>query len=511
MRHIPIILLLLSIAGCGRDPAESIAPGDCQNGQSFAGRDLTGIWHLEVEVDPTYRFPFSMRMDRTESGYAVTLFRSSDYTVGLTGSSLAIEAVWTTPEGEQRSRTVRSCSLDIEGNLSGIYESCRAGDCITGSIRGRQLEPLAEPDAEGLTLLSEYNGSPAGAWRAGGEITYNVRVHEGIAYLARGGDGLRIVDVSDPSRPRERGHLAAPGADSGEYYNDIKITRDAQGGIFALMGSNLRGAVVIEVSDPDAPREVSAFPTPNETANGNPGVHSIFVEGPIAGPNGESVSAARAYLTYNNDGSLLVYDVSDPRAPVRIGSYSSPRLGNEGGFVHDLYVRAGRAYLNYWNLGMIIIDTADNPEQPTLVGEYRDYGGQTSHSSWVTRVGERTISLHGDEQYGAHVRVVDVGDESTDFLDTLGSYQTRPEVSVHNILASDNRVFVTYYQDGLRVLDVQDPTHPVEIGHFHTWPGPVAGYGSSFYEGAIGIDFDTASGTVYVADTHRGLFVLSMD
>jgi hypothetical protein len=37
------------------------------------------------------------------------------------------------------------------------------------------------------------------------------------------------------------------------------------------------------------------------------------------------------------------------------------------------------------------------------------------------------------------------------FLDALAEYETRPQVSVHNIMAVGELAFVTYYQDGLRV------------------------------------------------------------
>ena len=84
-------------------------------------------------------------------------------------------------------------------------------------------------------------------------------------------------------------------------------------------------------------------------------------------------------------------------------------------------------------------------------------------------------------------------------------------MSVHNILADGELAYVTYYQDGLRVLDLSDPTEPTEIAHYQTWPGPEAGYGASFYEGAIGIDLDREKGLVYLADTHRGLLILRLD
>jgi hypothetical protein len=156
---------------------------------------------------------------------------------------------------------------------------------------------------------------------------------------------------------------------------------------------------------------------------------------------------------------------------------------------------------------MMIVDVS-NPAAPALVGAFAGYGERTSHSSWVTQVGERKIAVHGDEQWGAHVRIVDVTEGTGAFATGIGEWQTRPEVSVHNIMAFGDRAYVAHYQDGIRILDLSDPTAPEEVAHYQTWPGYDTAYGYSFYESAIGIDVDVDAGLVYVADTHRGLLVL---
>jgi hypothetical protein len=78
-------------------------------------------------------------------------------------------------------------------------------------------------------------------------------------------------------------------------------------------------------------------------------------------------------------------------------------------------------------------------------------------------------------------------------------------------MAVGERALVTYYQDGLRVLDLADPTAPVEIAHYASWPGTGDAYGRDFYEGAVGVDHDAERGLVLLADSHRGLIVLRLD
>lgn len=488
------------MVGCGGDQVGQEPPLlSCAGGQAFADVTFTGVWHLEIAYDPTNRRAVAMRVEQRPEGYEVRMYGTTTTSVRLDDAGMAVELHLPVPEGESpRVMTLSACEMDALGTITGDFQYCIGEDCYPASVTGRKLEVLDEPVAAGMTLISEYGGPDTGEWRQEGAITMNVRVHDNLAYLARDNDGLRIVDLTNPATPIERGHLAVM-YPAEEYYNDVKIVQGADARVFALMASNVRGVVVIDVTNPDAPVEVTSFPGAADAPDDVPSVHTLFVEG------------TRAYLAYTYDSSLRIYDVSEPTQPMPLGRWAHPDLGTEGGYLHDLYVKDGRAYLNYWNLGMVIVDTLADPQNPTFVGAYVDYGERTSHSSWVTTVGEQEIAVHGDEQYNAHVRIVDVDDASATFLDTLGSYQTRPEVSVHNILAHQDLAYVTYYQDGLRVLNLQDPGNPVEIAHYQTWPGFGPDHGFGFFEGAIGIDLDPVTGMIYLVDTHRGLFVLTLD
>jgi hypothetical protein len=256
------------------------------------------------------------------------------------------------------------------------------------------------------------------------------------------------------------------------------------------MASNLVGVVVVDVTAPAAPEIVGHFgsaPFPGEPKN----THTLFVDG------------GKAYIATGGVG-IEIFDLADPRAPARLGEYSP------GTYVHDLYVAGDRAYLDAWEGGLVIVDVS-NPASPTEVGRFADYGETSSHSNWVTQVGARRIAVHGDEQWGAHVRIVDVTEGTAAFSDGIGEWQTRPEVSVHNIMAFGDRALLAHYQDGIRVLDLSDPTAPVEVAHFATWPGYHRDYGYSFFEGAVGLDVDAARGRIYVADSHRGLLILELE
>lgn len=523
MRRILPVLILALVAACGDDgaagpdggtggadggPGADARPGGlyddpfdfdrdaCSDATPLDTIDLAGIWHLDLTFADFGSFPSTVRIDGAAGSYTARLFGREADQILVDSADVFIRRAWETMQGE-RVQALTACAVRDDGGLEGAYASCTDGECFLGTFVAYLVEPLDEPVASGMSLLANYRGPAGDPWPLEGDITVNVRVRDGLAYVVRYGDGLRIVDLGDLQAIDDRGHSPVMYEDY-EIYNDVKLADGPEGQLYAIVASNLRGAVVVDVTDPDAPVEVAQFPPPppgEQTVN----VHTLFIDG------------GRAYLANITTGGVDIFDLADPAAPQRLGDWVHPMINVQGGFVHDLFVRDGQVFLNYWNLGMVILDSLADPADPTLVGVFDSYERRTSHSTWVTDVAGRSIAVHGDEDFGAHVRIVDIDPASVDFLDTLGEYQTRQEVSVHNILAHGNLAFVSYYQDGLRVLDLADPADPVEIAHYQTWPGAEPGYGDGFYEGAIGVDYDATNGHIYVADTHSGLWVMTLD
>ena len=491
-------LALLAVAlagavGCGDDDsAESElldnmgyrSPLDMPRGRcvpgSLAGVAPVGLYHGYAVGDGT-RFDLTARV------------AASDRRGELTGAIGGFEAqlvhktnddLFVRSAQKDSLRALNWCGVNAAGELVGSYVRCTDRGCLLAELTGKSVVPLAEASAHNLTLLGETSGD--GRWSPG--ITVNVRVKDGLAYLARYGDGLRIVDVRNPANLVQVGHLPVEST-SGEIYNDVKLVDGPLGKRYALMASNLKAVVVVDVTNPAAPTIAGHFGSEPERSSN---VHTLAVDG------------TRAYLA-NTSAGLDIYDITVPTAPVKRGTFSHP-AGR--GYLHDLYVSSARAYLNWWTAGFAIVDVSA-PAAPALLGSFSGYGEVTSHSSWVTQVGGRTIALHGDEQYGARLHVVDVTEGSQSFARSLATWMTRPEVSIHNVMAMGHLAILAYYHDGVRVVDLSDPTKPKQVAWFNTWRGPQVG-GESFFEAAVGVDVDPAARIVYVADSVRGLLVLGL-
>lgn len=456
---------------------------------------LLGTWHLDLHIDGVAPFPRAMRVG-PRSTFGVqglqVMFRSghvlfrSEYDLGTTRVLWALDACHAparrgSPSAPALRGVLRRCAT-----FTDTATMARHTECLNGTFSATRLARLpGEAASVGLRFISEVREFPGSAAES---QTANVRVRGDLAYLARFEDGLRIVDLREPSEPRHLGHVAPRELAQGEIYNDLKLL-----GRHALLASSRFGMVVVDVGDPSAPVQVTAFPVrgPNRT---RVNVHSIFIEG------------TKAYLAELSFAGLRTVDLRDPAAPADRGIFAAPEAAvQEDVFVHDLSVRDGIAWLNYWGLGMVAVDLSTQP--PRELGRFT-YPRMTSHANALFDVAGRRYALHGDEDHGAHLRIVDVttpGDAR--FMQQVSEVSLRPEVSIHNIEVHGTRAYIAWYQDGLRVLDVSNPARPTPVAHFNTW-SPHVHPGESFYEGALGVHLDPARGRVYVADTHRGLIVL---
>jgi len=476
-------------------PYANLSDFDNKGCDAASAESLEGIWHFslvgpESEARGSIAVRFAPDPPRqgnlwSDDGGPAAWFSGTQANRLVIGNGVLVRVQFNSL-GEHNSWTMFGCHRGDSDRLEGMYAVCGGEQCETYDAIGYRIGDLDEPDAVNLDLVSEFSG-PALDPRPKDRVWINVRYRDGYAYVVRR-DWLFVVDVSDPAHP------VAVGKTPLTKGNDVKLTVGNDGRLYAITSSDITGLHVIDVSDPTLPRDRLQFANEfDPVAEEFKGVHTLFIEN------------QRAYIT--QDG-VKVYDVSQPTAPKLLGHYF---LGMDmgSGYVHDMFVQDGVVYLNYWGRGLVIVDMKE-PASPQFLGQFKDYDNRTSHSNWVTRAGGRLVSVHGDESVGAHVRIVDVEPGSPTFMEAIGRYQTQEGVSVHNIQAHGELAFVTYYQDGLRVLDISDPTKPVEVAHFRTWDGANSVYGDGIYEGAIGIDYDPQTRLAYVVDTHRGLLILRL-
>ncbi len=78
-------------------------------------------------------------------------------------------------------------------------------------------------------------------------VAYNLDLVESLIYIADDWCGLRIIDISNPEAPKEIGFYDTPG-----YAYDVKIK-----GNYAYVADGIAGVRIIDISEPDHCKEIS--------------------------------------------------------------------------------------------------------------------------------------------------------------------------------------------------------------------------------------------------------------
>lgn len=256
-------------------------------------------------------------------------------------------------------------------------------------------------------------------------------------------DWMKVFDVTDPTAPM----LSDSVQMDARRINDVKIHPSGRLGIVTREGASSRrnGIVLLDLADPAHPTVLSEY-----TATVTGGVHNVWIDG----------EHDIVYAVHNGTSDVHVLDISDPANVREVNRWG---LDRQSKTLHDVIIQDGYAYLSYWDDGVVILDAGagthgGSPTAPTFVSRYAYPIGNT-HVAW--RAGDYLFL--GDEIFPpdwdanrpiearGYIHVVDVSDIENPH--EVAFYEV-PEAGVHNVWADDDKLYVGYYQAGLRVLDI---------------------------------------------------------
>jgi len=310
-------------------------------------------------------------------------------------------------------------------------------------------------------------------------------------------------DVTDPTNPVITDSVKV----DGRRQNDVKINADATLAIITSEGASNRrnGFTILDISDAAHPTITTHF---TEGLTG--GVHNVWIEGDIV------------YAVHNGTNAVHIVDITDPENPVNVGRW---QVDNPARSLHDVMVLDGLAYLSYWDDGLVVLDVGagikgGTPIEPQFVSQYqyRTRHGAESYGNTHHAIRYKNYVFLGDEIFGCsecvngprgHVHVVDVTDIESPL--EVATYWV-PEAGVHNLWAEDDKLYVAYYQGGLRVVDISGELRGDlyrqgrEIGWYMTEdaeghnPNKTDAWGPQPYKGNI-----------FVSDFSSGLWVVELE
>lgn len=224
-------------------------------------------------------------------------------------------------------------------------------------------------------------------------------------------------------------------------------------------------------------------------------------------------SRGKLYVMGSHSGAfqgMLVYDLEpDPATPtlIKVLNFRTVTNDTEGSYyVHDAYIQNDTAYCNHGGPGLRIWDLSDL-DNVQLISEEPGIGGY-NHSSW--KHPKEPYLYVATETHGKKLSVVDL----SDFANPITTYTFSDPLltSVTNNIAHNpfvylNRLYVSYYHDGLQIYDVSDPDLPVRIAYYDTYPSNT-NYAS--FHGAWGVYPFLPSGCIIVSDIETGLYTFKL-
>ena len=424
----------------------------------------------------------------------------------------------------RRGDVVRFRVLAFDGNGAPV-EGIHAQWGVSGT--GATIEPdgmdgVFVAQAEGVHTVTATMGEEyAQSVTVGVDARrYNVRLeqvgrgaidthHSGDAWVFEGADGrdyayigtfmhdwMKVWDVTDPANPILSDSIQL----DARRINDVKIHAGNRLAIITREGASNRrnGIVILDLNTPAHPSILSEY---TDTVTG--GVHNVWIEGDLV------------YACHNGTNEMHIIDISDPENPAEVGRWG---LDKRSKTLHDVIVQDGYAYLSYWDDGAVTLDVGagthgGTPTVPAFVSRLSYPEGNT-HVAWrhgrYLFVGDEIWppGYDADKPIDAtgYIHVLDMTDIENPV--EVAFYEV-PGAGAHNVWVENDRLYVGYYQGGLRVLDISGELRGDlyrqgrEVGYFLTTddrtmvPGWPMAWSAQLHKGNI-----------FTSDLNSGLWIM---
>ena len=412
-----------------------------------------------------------------------------------TGEGIALAPLWSVTPSGASVEPVDGRGLFVAEEPGTYHVTAIAGPAIarTVSVRVEPRRHTARLELVGSGITSTH--------RAGDTWVFEGVDGRDYAYLGTFyHDWMKVWDVTDPAQPVLTDSIQL----DARRINDVKIHPNNRLGIVTREGASSRrnGIVFLDLSNPAHPEILSEY---TDTVTG--GVHNVWILG----------DEDLVYACHNGTSEIVILDISDPSDPREINRWVHDEPVRS---LHDVIVQDGYAYASFWNEGIYILDAGagthgGTARDPKLVSRWVSGQGNT-HVAW--RHGRYLFvaaeiypsdwdpNALGPIEARGFVEVLDM----TDMDDPVKvAHYAVPEAGAHNLWSDDrDRLYVGYYQAGLRVLDISGELR----GDLYRQGREIGAIKTSSPEGAVPNWSMTwgaqlFKGRIFTSDLHSGLWI----
>ncbi len=295
-----------------------------------------------------------------------------------------------------------------------------------------------------------------------------------------------IISLEDPANPVEIAYI--PGSNS--TWRDMKTW-----GKYAYVTCDAGSDGLLIINLGDLPNNVTwSYWKPELTVNSTTALlercHNLYID--------ENGFAYLSGCNPLNNGGVLIFDVnSNPELPTLVGHV-------EPVYSHDNFTRGDTVYSANLNQGFYITDVVDKENHITLATQKTSLN--FTHNIWLSDDGNYVFTT--DERANAFVDAYDISNHNNIFMtDRYQPIDTRGTgVIPHNTHYFNGYNVISWYTDGVKVIDSHKPDNLVEVANYDTYLGSQVGF-----QGCWGAYPFLPSGRVLASDINTCLWVFDIE
>jgi hypothetical protein len=375
--------------------------------------------------------------------------------------------------------------------------------------------------------------------------------------------GVAVLDARDPSNPTVVSRLQNPAGTSAE---DVVVYtaqfgtfggRDIAGaGIQVCGGSRFdtsffRGIILWDVTNPANPVPLGRYNTGCCTrglhefeVQHRPDLGRTFAYASVPASEYPDPASPSGVRDEQGRGDFRLIDITDPTQPFEVSNWGvvrnlgGPPAPGQGCDPDPIFGHSAEpsddgktAFVAYWDSGFIALDVT-NPADPVFRGRtvYPPNADGDGHSSSFDDA--RRLLFTADEDFCktsgpgiekgfGYLRVYDYANLAAPVQ--IGEFRTphslgtddpgAGDYTIHNPLVVGTDVYISWYSDGIRVVDASNPRSPREVAFFV--PPAAQNPVKPSQRGVLtntaqvwGVGYDHATGLVYASDMNSGLWIL---
>ena len=290
-------------------------------------------------------------------------------------------------------------------------------------------------------------------------------------------DGTAIVSVPDLEVLHT---IPGPTLNDFYYHRDMVVYQNVLYVVAEMTGTN-QGIQVIDLRGlPDSAELVTTVTTSTNVRS-----HNLDVD----------AETGFLYVLSQNYKAVRILDLADPLDPQEIGSITLP----DG---HDMHARGDTLYVAEGFRPTFSIWDVSDKKAPELLARQTIPNAGYVHNIWPSDDGRYVVTT--EETQDKTVKVWDITDLGD--IELVGEYLGENGLA-HNAQVMGDLVVLSHYSAGVTVVDISDPTNPVEVADYDTTPSSDAG---GFF-GTWGAWPYSPSGYVYGSDFDGKLTVLRLN